>query len=294
MRTTLEFLACEEKLGHSVSLRTPSDNKLVYGNDHDADIYCIHSQIHPTAIHDDKPKFLFCHGEPLSSIGNGISMRAIVDLASCVDAFICMRRDEYPVWKSIKRSTYLVPKGVDLEVYRPAPPDKKLPGEPAVLYCENWRGERNPLMICVAMEQVWKRFPGAVLHLYNVQNQKMLDTFLALWRHCHWASWIGSIKGPETDVVGLYNRCDIVASCLFPLYARTPPEALACGKGVVAPGYRDTPYPYQCELNADSMADAIIRMWSEWGKFDFRAHAAKHHDAMESTRQAIAIYERYA
>ena len=45
------------------------------------DIHTIHSQINIRTYHDGKPKIMWMHGEPLSSVGNGISMKAIVDLA---------------------------------------------------------------------------------------------------------------------------------------------------------------------------------------------------------------------
>jgi len=73
---------------------------------------------------------MLCHGEPLSSVGNGVSMKAIIDLAPLCDAFICMRKDEWPIWSSIKR-TFVVPKGIDLEVFKPLPGvTERLSGEP--------------------------------------------------------------------------------------------------------------------------------------------------------------------
>lgn len=295
MRSALEIAHCEEKLGHTVTIREPSTNTILYGQDCVPEIHCVHSQLHPSAYGDNIPKVLWNHGEPLSSVANKVSMKAIVDLAPAMDAFICMRQEELAYWKCIKRASYVVPKGVDLEVYRPleAGSFKKLDGAPAVLYCENWRGERNPLALCVAMEAVIRELPDARLHLFNCTDQKMLDTFLALYRSCHWWRFIKTIHGPAEDVVKLYCGADIVSSCLFPLYARTAVESLACGKAHVAPGYRVDNYPYSCELDPDSMAGAIIRAWRNEKEIDFRKWATEHHDAMESTRQAIRIYERF-
>lgn len=297
MRSALEIAHCEEKLGHIVTIREPSTNNLLYGADCTPDIHCVHSQLHPSAYQDGIPKTLFCHGEPLSSVANKVSMKAILDLAPAMDAFICMREGELSFWKSIKRATYLVPKGVDLEVYRPMAIDeangvKKLAGSPAVLYCENWRGERNPLVLCVAMQKVLRELPDARLHIFNCCDQKMLDTFRALLHGCHWWTFVKAIAGPAEDVVKLYNGADIVVSCLFPLFARTAVESLACGKAHVAPGYRVDSYPYTCELDPDSMADGIISAWKNEQKIDFRKWAEGHHDAMESTRQVVKIFER--
>jgi glycosyltransferase involved in cell wall biosynthesis len=253
----------------------------------------IHSQLNVKAYHDKIPKVMWMHGEPLSSVGNGISMKAIIDLAPLCDAFICMRKDELAIWNTIKR-TYLVPKGIDLEKYKPLTGElpEKLSGEPSVLYVENWRKERNPLYLCVAMEQVYKKFPNARLHLYNCQDKKMLDTFQSLYKHNKWWTFLRTINGPEKDVNALYNRADIVVSCLHPLYARSI-EAFGAGKAFIGPGYKEHDYPWQCDMHPDSMADAIIRCWEGYGKVDYRKWAEQYHDVNETVKQATAIYERY-
>ena len=114
-RTTLEIAHYEERQGHGVTLQAPTDEKLLYGNGKlSPDIESIHSQISVRSYHNGVPKFMWMHGEPLSSVGNKVSMKAIVDLAPMCEAFICMRREEKIIWASIKR-TYYVPKGIDLE-----------------------------------------------------------------------------------------------------------------------------------------------------------------------------------
>lgn len=172
-RSTLELAKYEERQGHSVLIKQPGEDQIIYSKgmkDGDEDVHCIHSQINIKAYHDSKPKVMWMHGEPLSSVGNGVSMKAIVDLAPIVDAFVCMRKEEHLIWNSIKR-TYLVPKGIDLEKYKPLEGiTEKLSGEPSVLYIENWRGQRNPLYLCVAMQEVHKKYPNARLHLYNCND----------------------------------------------------------------------------------------------------------------------------
>ena len=300
--STLEIVAEEEKQGHDVFIKTPSDAALIYGQDFDPDIEVIHSQLPQSSYHNRKPRVMVCHGEPLSSVGNGVSMKAIVDLMPLVDAFIAMRQEEYTVWSALKR-TFVVPKGIDLQRFHPIEtkphdpkdPTSKLSGEPAVLYVEHWRGQRNPLYLCVAMEQVWRRYPKARLHLYNVTDQKMLDTFKALIGHTKWSqTFVRSLQGPVTDdqVNALYNRADIIVSCLAPLYARSI-EAFGAGKGFLGPGYTDPDYPYHCHLDPTSMADGICKIWEEWGTFDFRAWAERKHNIADTVKQCVEIYGRY-
>lgn len=298
--TTLELAKYEEILGNDVCIREPSDGSLQYssptlvGAEQQPDIYTIHSQMNLATYFDNKPKVLFCHGEPLSSVGNGISMKAMVDLAEKCDAFICMRKEEYPIWSSLKR-TFVVPKGIDLDVYRPLEGSTRLPGEPAILYSENWRGQRNPLYLCVAMERVWKKYPKAALHLYNCTDPKMLETFKALSKHNKWWVFLRSIQGPVKgveEVNKLYNQVDIVVSCLYPLYARSI-EAFGAGKAFIGPGYREPGYPWTCELDPDSMADAIINAWEGYQKVNYRKWAEDHHDVRESAKQCLDVYKRY-
>lgn len=292
--STLELAKYEEKQGHQVGIRQPSEHMPIYGRvNGDCDIHSVHSQLNIDAYTDRKPKMMWMHGEPISSVGNGISMKAIIDLAPKIDAFICMRREEYPVWSTIKR-THLVRKGIDLERFHKIPEVvEKLSGEPAVLYAENWRGSRNPLYLCVAMEKVHQKFPNARLHLYNCPNEKMRGAFDALIKNNKWWTFIRTLQGPQEDINLLYNKVDILVSCLFPLYARGI-EAFGAGKAFIGPGYREyDDYPWTCTLDPDSMADAIIRCWEGYDKINYRKWAEEHHDVNDTVRQSVEIYGKY-
>lgn len=305
--TTLELVQAEEKRGHEVFLREPTNDeglpgKLLYGSDSTAcDVECVHSQMPLSSYFTSTPKFLWMHGEPLSSVGNGVSMKAIVDMAPKVDAFIAMRAEEHAVWNSIKR-TYVVPKGIDLDRFHPVDvkphdekdPTSKLSGEPAVLYAEHWRGQRNPLYLCVAMQQVWQKYPKARLHLFNCTDKKMYDTFRALHTHNKWWAFLRTMNGPvaDADVNLLYNRADIVVSGLYPLYARSI-EAFGAGKAFIGPGYTDPEYPWHCALDPSSMANAITECWENYDRINYRQWAEQKHDVMTTIAACESIYARY-
>lgn len=294
--TTIELAAAEEKLGHTVCIREPSGNVLYGQPSDDWDVELIHSQLPVQSYYNGKPRFCYMHGEPLSSVGNGVSMKALIDLAPLCDAFICMRTEELEYWSTLKR-TYLVNKGIDLTMFKPLPVTQveKLSGSPAVLYYEHWRGQRNPLPLVIAMKKVWQRYPDARLHLFNCGDKKMFECFHALIKEAKLWPYVRSLQGPvkPDEVNTLLNKADIVVSCLYPLYARSI-EAFGAGKAFICPGYRDPDYPFKCELDPDSMAEAIINAWENGcGKFDFRGWAEKKHDVMNMARQSIAIYEKY-
>lgn len=289
--TTLEIAEEEQRQGHGVRIIEPSGNEPLFNNFEGLpDVHCIHSQLSPSAYHDGIPKIMWMHGEPLGSVGNGISMRAIVDLAKSCDAFICMRKEEWPVWNAI-RKTFVVNKGIDLNRFKPMEVEK-LPGNPSILYYENWRGQRNPLLICLAVQELRKVLPEAKLHLYNCPGGKMYETFQMLIDHCRWQTFIGSFRGPEKDSAKLLNRADIVVSGLYPLYARGI-EAFGCDKAFIGPGYREHDYPYTCELEPNSIANAIKKCWDEYGKLNFREWALKHHNITDTINQTMEIYRRY-
>ena len=291
-RCTLELSKYEEMQGHTVCVKEPNADTTISGHSGDIDVHCVHSQLSIDSFFDNKPKFMWMHGEPLSSVGNGVSMKAICDLSPKIDAFLAMRKEEVPIWSSIKRTWY-VPKGIDLEVYKPlGGVTERLEGEPAVLYYENWRGSRNPLYLCKAMELVHQKLPNARLHLYNCRDSKMKATFEALIRQCKWWPFLRSLKEPVDDVNLLINRVDIVVSCLFPLYARSI-EAFGAGRALICPGYREHDYPFTCELSPESLADAIVKCWENYGSVNYREWAEKHHDVNETVRQAVDIYKRY-
>jgi glycosyltransferase involved in cell wall biosynthesis len=293
-RSMLELATYEEKQGHEVIIRQPTGGDPIYGNGTNPDVELVHSQMAVESYHNGKPKFMWMHGEPLSSVGNKVSMKAIVDLAPQMDAFLCMSKEEQIIWNSIKR-TYYVPKGIDLEMYRPLDGiTQRLPGEPAVLYVENWRGQRNPLYLCVAMQEVWKKYPKARLHLVNCSDKKLEAIFKALIQNNHWWTFIRTLAGPvkPESVNLLYNQADIVVSCLYPLYARGI-EAFGAGVAFIGPGYAVDGYPFTCELQPESIAAAIINCWENYDSIDYRKWAEEKHDVNESVRQSVEIYERY-
>ena len=291
-KTTLELAKYEELEGHKAIIRQPTGGGLLYGHGREYDVTSIHHQMDPNQYHDGKPKFLWMHGEPLSSVGNGISMRALVEMAPLCAAFIAMRKDELQIWKALKNETFLVPKGIDLEVYKPLPITERLSGEPAILYYENWRGVRNPLYWCVAMQEVHKKYPNARMHLYNCTDKRMVDTFQALNTHCHWWPWLRSIGGAIPDVNLVLNQVDIVVSGLFPLYARSI-EAFGAGKAFISPGYTEHDYPWTCTYDPMSMADAIIKCHENYDQVSYRKWAEDFHDVRNTVKESIKIYERY-
>ena len=293
--STLELAKYEELAGHTATIRQPSGG-LIYGNGREYDVTAAHHQLDQSQYHDGKPKFLWTHGEPLSSVGNGISMRATIEMAPMCNAFISMRKDELPLWKMVHANTYLVTKGIDLDVYKPLPGiTEKLSGEPSILYYENIRGTRNPLYWLCAMQKVHAKFPNARFHIYNVGDKKMVDTFQALNTHAHLWPFLRTISGPVDGpeaVNLLLNRVDIVVSALYPLYARSI-EAFGAGKAFISPGYSEFDYPWTCDYNPESMADAIIKCHEGYGKVDYRKWAQEHHDVRQTVAESVDIYKRF-
>jgi hypothetical protein len=223
-------------------------------------------------------------------------MRAILDLAPLCDAFICMRHQEVEIWQTIKR-TYCTGKGCDLEVFRPLDGVERLEGEPAVLIYENPRGSRNPLYPLIAMKLVWKALPKARFHIFNMNDKKMYEMFHTMVKQCKLWPFVRTIAGavPFQDVPTLLNRCDIVVSGLFPLFARSL-EALACGKALVSYGYDGGggSYPWiPATITPEAMADTIIACWEDYQKCDYRAHALTYHDEEKIAARRCDIYSRY-
>ena len=297
--TALEIAKYEERLGHEVCLMEPNGHVLHGNPDGKIDIHLIHSQIDPKYYHDGIVKILFAHGEPLSSVSNGISYKAIIDLASICDAIICFRKEEQVIWNTIKRTWYIT-KGVDLEAFRPLDdPGEKLSGAPSIVYLESWRGIRNPLYLVVAALEVWKKYPDTRLHLFNCTDKRMYETFQAYVKHSKLWPYLRTISGPVEDVNLLLNRCDIAVSCLGELFARTPLEAIASGRPGLCPGYRSennsVSYPFVCRLEPMSMASSICAAYEAYKNktFDFREYATRFHSAEIMVRECLEVYKRY-
>ena len=74
--TTLELAKYEERFGNEVCIKEPN-GQILSGENHKADLYTIHPQLDPACYFDNAPRLMYMHGEPLSSVGNGISMAAV-------------------------------------------------------------------------------------------------------------------------------------------------------------------------------------------------------------------------
>jgi hypothetical protein len=145
------------------------------------------------------------------------------------------------------------------------------------------------------MMEVHKKFPGARLHLYNISDKKMFDTFKALRENNKWY-WLKTMNGPVANgeaVNKLYNQADIVVSGLYPLYARSI-ECFGAGKPFIGPGYREyDDYPWKCDLQPESIAKAIIDCWEGYDKLDYRKWAEERHNVATCVEQSVEIYKRY-
>ena len=144
------------------------------------------------------------------------------------------------------------------------------------------------------MQKVWDKYPKARLHLYNCNDKRSYDTFRTLIDYCKFTNFVRSLQGSVNDVNILLNRVDIVVSGLYPLFARTPIEALAAGKASICMGYNQSEYPWTVkEYSPDAFADTIIDCWENYDKINYRKYAELNHDVLETARQAIQIYEKF-
>lgn len=290
-RTTFELAKGEEEAGHEISLRTPSEQTVLHGFAGDEfDIHCIHSQFPAMFYKDKRPKILFMHGEPDYGMLYKVSTSAIMDLATLVDAFVAFNEKEAVLWNSFKR-TYVIPKGINLESYRPIVLPKKLAGEPSVLYAEHWRNFRHPFHAFVAMEKVAAKNPKVRFYPFGCPPEEK-EFWLRLIRQNRYNTFCPGVFQPQMNMVGLLNMADIVVSPVFPSYGRVSLEALACNKPVVA--YKTNPHAtYTCEpYDPDDMAEKVIKCWEEKPNGQ-RKYAEENLSAKVMAEKAIEIYRRF-
>jgi glycosyltransferase involved in cell wall biosynthesis len=290
-RTTFELAENERQLGHEISLRTPKEQEVFYGFKEDEfDIHCIHSQIPSSFYKDGKPKILFMHGEPDYGMLYKKSTTAIMDLAPIVDAFVAFNEDEANLWNSFKR-TYVIPKGIDIDSYRPVELPKKLEGSPAILYAEHWRSFRHPFHTFVALEKIAARLPKMRFYPFGCPPEEKAF-WLRLINQNKYNVFCPGVFQPQKNMAGLLNMADIVVSPVFPSYGRVSLEALACNKPVVA--YKTNPHAtFKCEpYNPNDMAEKVFKCWEEKPNGQ-RKYAEENLSAKVMAEKAIDIYRRF-
>ena len=289
--TTIELAKMEENLGHLVALRDPHTNETFYGfRDDDFDVHAIHSQIFPHYAKDKKPKFLFLHGEPDYGMLHKVSTTAIMDFVPIADCFIAFNEQEARLWQSFKR-TYVIPKGVDLNTFKPFDTKKKFKGSPSILYAEHWRTFRHPFHVFVALEKAMLKLPRMRFYPFGCPDSEQ-DFWLRLVKQNRYNIFTPGVFKTQKDMNALLNLADIVVSPVFPSYGRVSLEAMACGKPVVA--YKTNPHAdYKCEpYDPDDMAEKIIQCWEE-KKGGQREYAVKNLDVKNMAEKAIEIYRRF-
>jgi len=290
-RTTFELAVEEERLGHSVSLRTPKEKQNIYGfKEDDFDIHCIHSQIPGECYKDSKPKFLFLHGEPDYGLLYKVSTSAIMDLVPIVDAFVAFNEAEAKLWNSFKR-TFVIPKGIDLDSYKPMKMNKQLTGNPSILYAEHWRAFRHPFHVFVALEKVYRKYPEMRFYPFGCPKDEK-DFWLRLIKQNKYNLFCPGVFQAQMKMAGVLNLADIVVSPVFPSYGRVSLEALACNKPVIA--YKTNPHAtYKCEpYDPDDMAEKIIRCWEEKPNSQ-RQYAEENLSSKSMAEKAVDIYRRF-
>lgn len=290
-RTAFELASGEEKLGHEVSIRTPKEESHIYGfRDDEYDVHCVHSQLPTKYYKDGKPKVLFLHGEPDYGVLHKVSTSAIMDLVPIVDAFVAFNQDEADIWNSFKR-TYVIPKGIDLESYRPMQLGKKLTGSPAIVYAEHWRGFRHPFHTLIALEKVWEKIPTMKFYPFGCPKEEK-EFWLRMIRQNRYDHFCVGVFQPQMNMAQVLNLADMVVSPVFPSYGRVSLEALACNKPVVA--YKTNPHAtYKCEpYSPSSMAEAIIKCWEEKPNGQ-RTYAEENLSSVLMAENAVDVYRRF-
>jgi glycosyltransferase involved in cell wall biosynthesis len=300
--TVRELAMYEEKLGNEVSLRDPGNMQTWYGFDDDNfDIHAIHHQIYPFYNHDRKPKILFFHGNPEYVVRLHGSAQTLMDLMDLADACLVYIPEQEPLWNQFHRM-HAIPKGIDLETFKPIKVEKKFPGEPAILYAENWLSGQNPLVVFAALETVWQSYPDMKFYPMGC-TKKSLDLWMQIIRrnkYYHFTPKIFEFQPVEyepgelfkSSMVKYYNMADIVISPTFPSYGRVSMEALACNKPVIT--YHCNPHGTYKALFYDpkDMADQIIDCIIEKPE-GMRQYAEEHFDLYKSAQETINLYQRF-
>jgi glycosyltransferase involved in cell wall biosynthesis len=298
-----ELAKYEEKLGHSVALRDPGKNETFYGfDDDDFDIHAIHHQIYPFYFKDRKPKILFFHGNPEYMMRVGGSTTVLMELLDLADACLVYIPEQEPVWNSFHRM-YAIPKGIDLEVYKPKKVKKKLIGDPVIVYAENWLSNQNPLPVFVALEKVFIQYPEMRFHPLGCTS-KLTELWMHVIRRNKYHFFTPKLyEFRQTDfsdgalfkssMVDIYNMADMVISPTFPSYGRVSLEALACDKPTIT--YECNPHgTYKSKYyDVDDMAEKIIQCIEEKPKKKMREYAEKNLDLNRSAEETIKLYQRF-
>jgi glycosyltransferase involved in cell wall biosynthesis len=192
-----------------------------------------------------KPKVFVIHGSLEASLYSELdpsqhkfaSLSVAIQLMNSCDASIAIHRRQYDNYKQFDYSNKLsyVRRGVDLERWRPTGSKMNLDGEPAVLYGEQWRHQKDPLMSLYAMYELGRKNKNARLHVYNCEDYR--DTWQEVMYAGRFHEILGKwqLSGHQTFPEQWYRGASMTISPnLMGEDSRVSIESLACGTPVVA------------------------------------------------------------
>lgn len=295
--TTKVLAKYEARFGHTVELRDPGTNENIEGphfTDDEIDIHCAHHQLFQRYIKDQKPKFIFLHGEMSYCLSTPGSLEATYNLMAIGDAAISFQEYDSELWRSFGK-VHTIRKGVDLEIWkRPEVPIvKATPGIPSILYMEHWHWAKNPIYTMLAIERLQRDY-NTEIGLFMIgcppDQAQRWTTLIQRNRYGFIKGMAGFMPHPEL----LIPKYDMVVSPVFPSYGIVPMEAIACGVPAVA--YDSNPdATFPCRpYDIGDMCRAIKECIENPPKpEDLRAYAEKTFSGEQMAADACEIYEYY-
>lgn len=241
-----------------------------------ADIHVIHSTTGGISER-LKPKIFAIHGTPeamlyaeLSPDGaKGRSFTAGLEWLNTFQASFCYSKRHLDIWKHFAHNgpVHYVPKGVDLDRFRPEGMAMDLEGEPRILYGEIYRKIKDPFLLLFALKYLHADYPSMRFHPWG------FDTSFNVWAELFniggFSYFLGKhgLAGRQTYPEQWLRGGDVtVTTNIWGEPSRVAIESLACGTPVVAWDtcpYSDSIFMETAKaFNPSALSLVLSELWS--------------------------------
>ncbi len=258
-------------------------------------------------LHRFKHKIFISHGTPFYAfyeqlVSGKRSLDASIGMIRECDATICWWNYEAEYWRVMypEKPIYAVGHGIDLEYWKPKPETKtKFNLHPAIVYADVHRINKLPFTFLFAVKKAQSKLPNIRVNILGMESSQAPIWMMLIAKLNLEMVVENVILGLAEDPRDVFQAADMIVSPTFDgLMSRVAIEGLALGTPTIILKGQDECVAYaKCDNSPQSMAEAIVKVWSdiqedpEVVRRKCRRIAMEHYDVKETARRVIDIAE---
>ncbi len=260
-----------------------------------------------------KPKMFAIHGTPEAMLYSelnpaefkGRSFTGGLEWMNSFESSFCFSKRHLDMWQNFAHNgpVSYVPKGVNLERFRPNGMAMNLKGEPRILYGEIYRGIKDPFLLLFALKKLREQYPSLRFHPWGFDELRIWTQVFAAGG---FADFLGEYRlaGRQSYPEHWYRGGDMtICTNVWGEPARVGIESMACGTPTIAwdtdKKYDDAVFNATADaFDIDSLVETMATFWEtmkddpDYIRKQTRELAEKHYDIQATAKAVVKLVEQ--